>query len=82
MIFLKIHHDSVNTSYLVKNQVYHDHIKKIDVRFHFVHKIPNEGDIELKKISTKGNLADILTKVAIGTNFNHCKKVIEITLYL
>jgi len=49
--------------YLVKNQVYHARRKHIDVRFHFVRKILDEGDIELPKIHTKENPVDMLTKI-------------------
>jgi len=49
--------------YLAKNQVYHSRMKHIDVRFHFVQEILDEGDIELQKIHTKENTADMLTKI-------------------
>jgi len=64
--------------YLAKNQVYHAHIKNIDVRFHFLREILNEDDIELKKISTKDN-PNMLTKVVTGTKFNHCKNLLSIS---
>jgi len=60
---LKINCDSMNIIYLGKNQVYHAMTKHIDIKFHFVWEILDEGDFELKKIHTKENLADILTKV-------------------
>ena len=56
--------------YLVKNQVYHARTKHIDVMFHFVWKILDEGDIELQKIHTKENPADMLTKVVSGVKFD------------
>ena len=37
----------VSAIYLAKNQVYHSRTKHIDVRFHFVHEIFDEGDILL-----------------------------------
>ena len=53
-------------------------MKHIDVRFHFVREIPDEGDIELLKIHTKENLADMLTKVVSGVKFTHCKELFHI----
>jgi len=44
---LKIDCDSMNAIYLVKNQVYHARTKHIDVRFHFIQEILDEGNIEL-----------------------------------
>ena len=58
---------------MAKNQVYHVRTKHIDVRFHFAWEIFDEGDIELLKIHTKENPADMLTKVVSGVKFTHCK---------
>jgi len=75
---LKISCDSKSAIYLAKNQVYHVRTKHIDVRFHFVREILDEGDIELLKIHTKENLADMLTKVVSGVKFTHCKELLHI----
>jgi len=42
---LKINCDSMSDIYLVKNLVYHAKTKHIDVRFHFIQEILDEGDI-------------------------------------
>jgi len=47
---LKINCDSMSAFYLAKNQVYQVRTKHIDVGFHFVREILEEGDIELQKI--------------------------------
>ena len=47
---------------MAKNQVYHARMKHIDVRFHFVQEILDEGDIELLKIHIKENHADMLKR--------------------
>ena len=59
--------------YLAKNQVYHVRTKHIDVRFHFVREILDEGDILLQKVHTKENHVDMLTKVVSGVKFTHCE---------
>ena len=56
---LMINCDSMSAIYLAKNQVYHVRAKHIDVRFYFVREILDESDIELQKIHTKKNPADI-----------------------
>jgi len=75
---LKINCDSVSAIYLAKNQVYHVRMKHIDVRFHFVREILDEGNIKLKKIHMKKNPANILTKVILGVMLEHCKKLLNI----
>jgi len=54
--------------------VYHARTKNIDVRFHFVREILDEGDIELEKVHTKENPTDMLTKVVSGVKFTHYKE--------
>jgi len=75
---LKINCDSMRAIYLAKNQVYYSRTKYIDVRFHFVRKILNERGIELLKIHTKENSADILTKIVSRVKFTHCKELLHI----
>ena len=64
--------------YLAKKEVYHARTKNIDVRFHFVREILDENDIELQKIHTKENLANMLTNVVSGVKFAHCKELLHI----
>ena len=46
--------------------------------FHFVREILDEGDIELLKIHTKKNPADMLNKMVLGVKFTHCKEMLHI----
>ncbi|PSS08126.1 Endonuclease [Actinidia chinensis var. chinensis] len=71
--------DSQSAICLAKNQVHHSRTKHIDVRFHFIREILNEGDVLLEKISTKDNPADMLTKVVSGIKFKHCLDLINIS---
>jgi len=75
---IKIICDSMSAIYLAKNQVYYVRTKHIDVRFHFVREILDEGDIELLKIHTKENPTDMLTKMVSGVKFTHCKELFHI----
>ena len=50
---LKINYSSMSAIYLAKYQVYHARTKHIDIRFHFVQEILDEGEIELQIIHTK-----------------------------
>jgi len=74
---LKINCDSMIVIYLGKSRVYHARTKHIDVKFYFVRKILDERDIELQKIHTKKNPADMLTKVVPGVKFAHCKELLQ-----
>ena len=65
--------------YLAKNQVYLARTKHIDAMFHFVLEILDVSDIELKKINTEDNPADMLTKVVTRIKFDHCKNFLRIS---
>ena len=73
--FLRVHCYSMSAIYLAKNQFYHARTKHIDVKYHFMRNVFGDGDIEVKKIHTKDNPADMLTKVVPGVEFNHCKNL-------
>ena len=70
--------DSQRDIHLAKNQVYHARTKHIDVRYHFVREIIEEGGVLVQKIKTDDNPADMLTKVVTTIKFNHCLDLINI----
>jgi hypothetical protein len=47
---------------LSKNPVHHDRSKHIEVKYHFIRECVESGKIILEQISTKDQLADIMTK--------------------
>jgi len=75
---LKINYDSMSAIYLAMNQVHHARTKHIDVMFHFVREILDEGHIELQKVHRKENLVDMLTKLVLGVKFTYCKELLHI----
>ena len=56
----------------MKNQVHYAMTKHIDIRYHFVWEIVDDGSIQLQTIGTIDNPADMLTKVVNGVKFKHC----------
>ncbi|KAL4271878.1 hypothetical protein GQ457_13G029750 [Hibiscus cannabinus] len=75
---ISLYCDSQSAIHLAKNQVYHSRTKHIDVRYHFVREIFEEGKILLQKIATAENPANMLTKVITSIKFNHCLNLINI----
>lgn len=70
--------DSQSAIHLAKNQVHHARTKHIDVRYHFVRDVIEEGRISLAKVHTDENSADMLTKVVSGGKFQHCLDLLNI----
>ncbi|KAE8654775.1 glutamate-ammonia ligase family protein [Hibiscus syriacus] len=68
---IKVYCDSQSAIHLAKNQVYHARTKHIDVRYHFVREILEEGGVIIQKIRTTENPADMLTKVITAAKHVH-----------
>nr|GEY09800.1 retrovirus-related Pol polyprotein from transposon TNT 1-94 [Tanacetum cinerariifolium] len=76
--FVTMHSDSQSALHLVKNQVYHARTKHIDVRYHFIREILEEGEVRIQKIHISKNPADMLTKVVAGIKFTYCLDLINV----
>ncbi|GKB70168.1 hypothetical protein Tco_0931580 [Tanacetum coccineum] len=58
----KIYIDNKSTIYVVKNLVYHSRTKHIEIRHHFISDCYEKRLIDVLKIHTDSNVADLLTK--------------------
>ncbi|GKE33116.1 hypothetical protein Tco_1452438, partial [Tanacetum coccineum] len=58
----KIHVDNESAICVVKNHVYHSKTKHIEIRHHFIRDSYEKKLIEMVKIHTNYNVADLLTK--------------------
>ncbi|GJQ95971.1 hypothetical protein Tco_0007110 [Tanacetum coccineum] len=66
----KIHIDNERTISVIKNSVAHSRTKHIEIRFHFIRDCYEKRLIEVIKIHTDSNVADLLTKGFDVTRFN------------
>ncbi|GKB37522.1 putative ribonuclease H-like domain-containing protein [Tanacetum coccineum] len=66
----KIHIDDDSTICIVKNPVYHSRTKHIEIRHHFIRDCYEKILIDVIKIHTDNNIADLLTKGFDVTRFN------------
>ena len=54
--------DSQSVLHIARNPAFHSRTKHIRVQYHFVREVVEDGSVDLQKIHTKENLADVLTK--------------------
>ena len=73
-----IHCDSQSVIHLCRNQMYHERTKHIDVRFHFIRDIVEKGEIQVAKVHTSDNPADIITKAIPVSKFRHYLDLLKI----
>ncbi|GJV81928.1 putative ribonuclease H-like domain-containing protein, partial [Tanacetum coccineum] len=67
----KIFIDNQGTICIVKNPVFHQRTKHIEIRHHFIRDANDKKLIQVLKIHTDDNVADLLTKAFDGPRFNH-----------
>ena len=58
----KIHIDNNSTLCIIRNPVYHSKTKHIEIRHHFIRDCYEKRLIQIVKIHTDNNVADLLTK--------------------
>ncbi|GJY05022.1 putative ribonuclease H-like domain-containing protein [Tanacetum coccineum] len=67
----KIHIDNESTIYIVKNPVFHSKTKHIEIRHHFIRDSYEKKLIQMIKIHTDQNVADLLTKAFDVSRFQY-----------
>lgn len=74
-----IYYGTQSVVHLTKHQVFHEQSKHIDVQLHFVRDIVESGEVQVKKISTEDNTADMCSTVLPTNKFLHCMKRLNAT---
>jgi hypothetical protein len=77
---IKLFYDSQGAIYLTKDQIFHERTKHIDIKYHYVRDVIARGKLQVCKISTYDNLADIMTKPVPVAKFELCSSLVGITV--
>ena len=70
-----LHSDSQSAIALARNPVFHAKTKHIEVRYHFIREVLEDKRIQLVKVHTDDNPADLLTKPLDSQRFAHCRSL-------
>ncbi|GKE08336.1 hypothetical protein Tco_1411887 [Tanacetum coccineum] len=70
--------DNQSAIHLLRNAMFHERTKHINVRYHFIREIVESKEIEVAKIGTKNNAAGAFTKVVPGLKFKYCMKILGV----
>ena len=59
---ISVYYDSQSALHIARNPTFYSRTKYIGVHYHFVREVVKDGSVDLQKIHTNENLADVLTK--------------------
>jgi hypothetical protein len=68
----RLYCDSESSIHLEKNSTFHSNTKNIQLRYHFIRSILEDGHLKLEKIHTSQNPADMLTKGVTREKLSSC----------
>jgi hypothetical protein len=71
--------DNVGATYLCSNPVLHSKMKHISMDYHFVREQVRDGKLQVSHVSTKDQLADLLTKPLAHTRFVDLRSKMQVT---
>ena len=73
-----VHCDNQSAIHLAHDHMYHERSKHIDVRFHFIRDVIIDRKVQVQKISTDINPADMLTKPLPVAKFEFCRRALSV----
>ena len=73
-----LHCDSQSAIQLAHNPVFHSKTKHIPMKYHFIRQTVEDKQLQLVKIHTSDNPADLLTKSLPAEKFIHCRTLMGI----
>ena len=76
---IKIYCDSQSAIALAKNAVCHERTKHVQTKYHFVRELITDGWVQVVKIATEYNPADIFTKVLPVGKFKGALDLLRVT---
>ena len=73
-----VYSGSQSAIHLSQNLVYHERTMHVDVKYHFVRDQIANGEVQIQKIPTEENPADMGTKIVTATKFKHCLDLLHV----
>ena len=72
--------DNQSAIHLSKNASFHSRSKHIDVRYHWIRDVLNSKQMQIEKVHTDDNGADMLTKVVTRGKLEVCRRLAGMTV--
>ncbi len=63
---------------IAQNDEFHQRTKHIDVKYHFIREALEKGIVEIKRVDSKENIADIFTKPLGKVQFEKLRNLLRV----
>ena len=63
---------------LSKNHVFHDKLKHIEIKFHYIWDMVQRGEVKLQYVETDEQIADMLTNPLARVKFEYFREIIGV----
>jgi hypothetical protein len=63
--------DNESCSKMIEDHVFHDKLKHIEIRYHFIRDMVQRGALKLQYISMDEQVVDVMTKPLSRVKFEH-----------
>ena len=73
--------DNNGAIFISNNPIQERRMKHIDVKFHYIRELIENGDIEVLRVDTNDNIADIFTKPLGRVKFEHFRGLLGLEFY-
>ena len=70
--------DSQSAIQLAKNPVFHAKTKHVEIKYHFIRDMLEDKRLQIVKVPTENNPADLLTKGLPSEQFAHCRALMGV----
>jgi hypothetical protein len=77
---IKMFVDNAGSNFLANNRNSSDRIQHVNIRFHFVHEMIDNGFIDIIFVPTDENIADIFTKNLDSKKFKNNQTILNVLL--
>jgi hypothetical protein len=73
-----LYYESDSSIHLAKNSAFHSKTKQIQLKYHFIQSVLEDGHLKLEKIHTIQNPADMLTKGVTREKVSSCSVLVSL----
>ena len=73
-----IYCDNQSCVNMLENPVFHDNLKHIEIKYHYIRDMVHRGAVKLQYVATDEQIVDVLTKPLAGVKFEYFREKLRV----